>query len=140
MDDFDSKPFFSSVSNLAPSPTCEHGIEQRWCNGLAKDGRLCADKQVEIDLNLPKNSFNVLANQDAKRSALRGGPCVALTQPLSRALVKYDVPETGWLDTAPAIAPQSPFNWRGLLATLCKYWLIRQAHEQYFQTYFGRPR
>lgn len=64
---------------------------------------------------------------DAKRSALRGGPCVALTQPLPRALVKYELPTRS-------------FNWRELLKTLCKYWLIRQAHEQYFQTYFGRPR
>ena len=56
--------------------------------------------------------------QDAKRSALSGRPCVALTQSLPRTLVKYELPTRS-------------FNWRGLLKTLCKYWL--------FQTYFGRP-
>jgi len=109
MDDFDSKPFFSSVSNLALSPICEHGI-----------------------FGFP---------QDAKRSALHGGPCVALTQPLPRALVKYELLrcDASWLTVAATDLPTRSFNWRGLLKTLCRYWLIRQAHEQYFQTYFGRP-
>ncbi len=40
--------------------------------------------------------LNKLLCRNAKRSALRGGPCVALTQPLPRALIKYTLPEQAW--------------------------------------------